>query len=117
MKGNNIVIEKLAHSCRPVLIDFGKACFIKDAHTYHLTKQQMKRYEKLYPHVAPEVRQGVATQSCESDIYSFGRIPYEINTLKLNLPMLHRMADKCMSSSYKIRPKAKELKVFVFNLK
>ena len=30
IKGNNVVIESLAHGLRLVLIDFGKACYLKD---------------------------------------------------------------------------------------
>ena len=39
IKANNVVIEKILHtpdSCRPVLIDFGKACYVKDLLAIHL---------------------------------------------------------------------------------
>ena len=119
IKANNVVIEKILHtpdSCRPVLIDFGKACYVKDARTYELSIQQRRKYDKKYPQLALEVVQGVTSQSYESDIYSFGRILSQINSQKLRLPILTRMGEECLSSEYKRRPTAKDLKVLVFHL-
>ena len=49
-------------------------------------------------------------------MYSFGRIFLRINDMKLKVPVLGRMANECLSLNYKVRPKAKDLKVFVYNL-
>ena len=89
------------------LVDFGKACYLKDARTYKLSPEQRKKYEKQYPQIAPEVRHGITAQSYESDIYSFGRILLEINNVKLKLSVLVRMADECPSSIYSYKPKSK----------
>lgn len=113
IKGNNIVIEKLAHGLRPVLIDFGKACYMKDGRKYDLSAEQRKRYARRYP---PEVRDGIASQSCESDVYSLGRILLHVNDEKLKVPVLDRMAKECISPNYKMRPNAKDLRIFLSNL-
>lgn len=99
-----------------MLVDFGKACYLKDGRTYNLSVEEQKRYAKQYPQVAPKVRQGIAPQSYKSDMFSFGRILLHVNKVRLKLPALGSMADECLSSNYKVRPRAKDLKVFVYNL-
>ena len=84
---------------------------------YYLCINEKNRYAKQYPQVAPEVRQGIALQSYESDMYSFGRILLHVNNEKLKLPVLERMSNECLSARLKLRPKAKDLKIFVHNLK
>ena len=42
IKGNNIVVESLLHGLRPVSINFGKACFLKDGRTYDLSVDKEK---------------------------------------------------------------------------
>ena len=116
IKGNNVVIESLAHGLQPVLINFGKACYLKDGRKYNLSTEQRKRYAKQYPQVAPEIHDGIAFQSCESDVYSFGQILLHVNNEKLKIPVLNRMANECLSSNYKMCPNIKDLRTFVSNL-
>ena len=70
IKENNIGIERLSKAFRLVLIDFGKACYLKDGRMYNLSIKEKNRYAKQYPQVAPEVRQGIALQSYESDMWA-----------------------------------------------
>ena len=75
-----------------------------------LSKTVFYRHKRLY------YGRRSKTWSYESDIYSFGRILSQINSQKLRLPILTRMGEECLSSEYKRRPTAKDLKVLVFHL-
>ena len=72
IKSDNIVVDE----CGPkaVLIDFGKACFIKEAVKYFLSPEEKSRYKKEHPHIAPDLRDGHCNQSKSTDIFSFGRV-------------------------------------------
>ena len=54
---NNIVMEWLLCG---LLIDFGKACYLKNGRPYSLSVEQRKRYAKQFPQGAPGIRQGIA---------------------------------------------------------
>jgi serine/threonine protein kinase len=111
VKADN-VIEKLPptySSCKSVLIDLGKACFVKDAVLYNLTAEQRQKYIRHHPQIAPEVREGKSRQSYTSDMYGFGRILFEINGLKLSIPLLDATLKQCLDVNYKVRPTAAEL--------
>ena len=119
IKTDNVLIEFLPPNesiCRSVLIDFGKACFESEAASYSLSKEQIENYKKYHPQVAPELRSGTSKQSFSSDIYSFGRILHQINTNKLNIPVLNSLSEQCLSHSYKDRPTAQDLHTFFSNL-
>lgn len=90
----NIVIEWLLCG---LLIDFEKACYLKNGRPYSLSVAQRKRYARQYPQVAPGIRQGIAPQSYENDMYSFGWI--HVNSGRLKLPVLGLMAIECLFSS------------------
>ena len=114
-----MVIEYLPpdyKSCRSILIDFGKACFVSEAMLYKLSADQKQLYKKRHPQIAPEVRNGLEKQSPCSDIYSFGRILSQINTDFLTIPVLYSMAEQCLDSCSQNRPVAKLLHIFLTNL-
>ena len=56
----------------PILIDFGKACFLNDTKKRILSDEEKDRYHKELFHIAPEVSKGTCAQSILSDVYSFG---------------------------------------------
>ena len=56
----------------PILIDFGKACFLNDTKKKILSDEEKDRYHKELFHIAPEVIKGTCAQSILSDVYSFG---------------------------------------------
>ena len=73
IKSDNIVIVCSSRSFfSPILIDFGKACFVNDAKKKLLTVEEKAKYYKDHFHIAPEVIEGTWAQSVLSDVYSFG---------------------------------------------
>lgn len=116
---SKVMIEYLPpdyKSCRSVLIDFGKACFISEAMLYKLSTEQKEMYKKCHLQIAPEVRNVVEKQSYCSDIYLFGRILHQINTEILKIPVLYNMAEQCLGYCSQKRPAAKDLHKFLTNL-
>lgn len=65
LKSNNVVFSNGAG----YLIDFGKAC--------RLALPSAKRYNKIYPHIAPEVLHG-SPCSKQSDVYPLETVLYKI---------------------------------------
>ena len=119
IKGDNMLIEYLPpdyKSCRSILIDFGKACYISEAMLYNLSVEQKEFYKKNHPQIAPEVRNGLEMQSYCSDIYSYGRIFQQINEEMLKIPVLYKMAEQCLDYCSKMRPTAGDLHKFLVNL-
>ncbi len=119
IKADNIVIEKLPpnyNQCRSILIDFGKACYVAETTLYHLSPEQKERYKAHHPQVAPEVRNGVSTQSFASDMYAFGRVLRQINLLKLKLPVVSHLAEQCLDQFHQRRPTIDELHTFLLQL-
>lgn len=62
----------------PVLVDFGKACFMTQAKSYSLSSSEINTYKKHHPHLAPDLRDGICKQSFSSDIYSFGYLLHNL---------------------------------------
>ena len=119
IKGDNILIEYLPPNYkvwRAVLIDFGKACYTFDTILYKLSEEQKEVYEKNYPQIAPEVRNGLAKQSYYSDMYSFGRVFQKVNEDILKILVLYNMASLYLHYSSTTRPTAKDLHKFLINL-
>jgi hypothetical protein len=50
-----------------ILIDFGKATILSQAKFYRLSAHKKQEYTIKYPHLAPEVIDGVRKQSIYSD--------------------------------------------------
>jgi len=119
IKADNAVIEYLPpdfSSCRPVIVDFGKACLVSRAILYELTPEQQKQYKLEHPQIAPEIRNGLAKQSYKSDIYSFGRVLKKINSTVLKIPVLFELSQQCIEHVPQGRPTCNELHKFFSNL-
>ncbi len=50
-------------------IDFGKATTVNDGRKYSLSDTEKAEYTQRYPHLAPEVIDGITRQTKWSDIY------------------------------------------------
>jgi len=119
IKTDNVVIECLAPdfiSCRSVIVDFGKACFLSAALLYKLTPEEQSKYKNDHPQIAPELCNGLARQSHKSDIYSFGRVRKKINSKVLKIPVLFNLSKQCTDHSPQERPTCEELHIFFLNL-
>lgn len=119
IKADNMVIEKLPpnyNQCRSILIDFGKACYVEETKLYHLSPEQKEKYKTHHPQVAPEVRNGISTQSFASDMYAFGRVLHQINLQKLKRPVVSRLAQQCLDQFHQRRPTIDELHTFLLQL-
>lgn len=60
------------------LIDFGKAAPIETDRKCHLADSEKAEYAKKYPHIAPEVVNGLTSWTISSDMHSAGRIMQRI---------------------------------------
>ena len=74
IKDDNIVLYKDEEGLKPVLIDFGKACLIKEAHDKKLSPEMKRVYRERHSHIAPEIIEGTAGQATSTDVFSFGRV-------------------------------------------
>ena len=75
IKNDNIVIVCNSGSLSffsPVLIDFGKARLISEAHKKSLSKEERSKYRKQHFHIAPEIVEGTHSPSVKSDVYAVG---------------------------------------------
>ena len=81
---NNVWIPKLA--------DMGKVTLKSNPETYKLSNTQRDRYNKIYPHLAYELRNVLGTKtSVSSDIFSFG---YIFKHLYPSSPILQMLTSK-----------------------
>ena len=116
IKTDNILIERISNGVRALLIDFNKACHSDEGQVYKLSHKEKEKYAKHHPQIAPEVRCGFQKQSFASDMYSFGRVLYKINSKVLKIPCLSSMSVMCLSVKATKRPSANELSTFLANL-
>lgn len=74
------VLTKVNSDYRPLLIDFGKAISVSEAHLRRktLNLQEQAEYRRRYRHIAPEIVKGQAP-SCLSDIYSVGVLMADVS--------------------------------------
>ena len=54
----------------PILVDFGKACFLNNAKKKILSDEEEDKYHKEHFHIAQEVSEGTCAQSILSDVYA-----------------------------------------------
>ena len=79
MKANNVLINKATSSCpncqyNIVLTDFGNATDATKGGKYtHPSLKEPQFFEKMNPHLPPEVRSGNLPLSRASDIYAYGK--------------------------------------------
>ena len=75
LKSNNVVLDNKGGSYEPVIIDFGKSVPISGARGPKVFSEERKRhYTRDFPHIAPEIVQGIQGQSIASDIFGFAKI-------------------------------------------
>ena len=78
IKTDNIVFYIECAKLKPILIDFGKACPVKEGEYWRLSREAQQKYRLNHSHTAPEIVDGTAPQSPLSDIYSLGRVVIKI---------------------------------------
>ena len=103
-----------------MLLDFGKATSITDVRKYALNDIEKIQYVKYYPHLAPEVVQGYAPQSKQSDVYALGIIFHQVfdhaEMRDINSKVtkkVYNLAAKCTSPHAFNRPDAKNILVTI----
>ena len=57
-----------------VLIDFGKATTIQEVKRYHLSWTEQAEHTRNYPHLTPELIEGITKQTQRTDMFSAGQI-------------------------------------------
>ena len=75
IKCDNILLtsnDSSSTNVNAVLNDFSKCTPVTEGKMYRLSSQDKQKYHKYHSHIAPEVIEGVASQSTKSDIYSLG---------------------------------------------
>ena len=108
LKVDNVLVAQYVALTREnyqvVLIDFGTATRFTEAKRYNLSEFERREYICKYPHIAPEVIEGELKQSTFSDMFSFGKVLYQImdHNCIADLPHtqqsnLSKFADKLMS--------------------
>lgn len=114
IKSDNIVVHSSSGKFSLVLIDFGKACLVKEGETKALSSAEKSRYYKEHYHIAPEVIEGQFAQSIKSDVYSAGVVIASLFKFSKYRP-LKELARHCLKS-YLTRCTSKELSSLVSSL-
>ena len=89
LKPNNVVIcDTLQPSdaeigLQIVVIDFGKATTVDKGRRYSLNSLEKSEHIRRYPHIAPEVTEGITSQTTMSDVYSLGYVFQKVVDSKL----------------------------------
>ena len=112
LKSNNVLLEKQMESqWNPVIIDFGKARFIKDPKPLmSLTASSQASYMRHYLHIAPEIVAGSGRQSVLSDVFSLGKIVLEIlNLLPTATATSLKVAERAILDNPGKRPSIDEI--------
>ena len=116
IKCDNIMLHSTEDTCTGVLIDFGKACLLKNGQRYHLAPSLQKEYLMKHSHIPPDVVYGRSRQSHASDVYAFGKVIKHINAEKLNIPLLQSIGSLCIESDASNRPSAQDIHTSLSNL-
>ena len=72
IQNDNIVVHCSSGKFSLVLIDFGKACLVKEWKTKAFSSAEKSRCYKEHYHIAPEIIEGQFAQSVKSGMYSAG---------------------------------------------
>ena len=99
-----------------VVVDFGKATAVDDGKKYHLNPIERSEYLTRYPHMAPEIIEGITTQTVMSEVYALGGILRRVldhgTTVDQRvIKEFSNIASRCRSPRYFCRPTAKEVLV------
>ncbi len=105
LKVDNIVLGTTLLKCiKPCIVDFGKACKEEHAKKYCLTEEQKEIYKNEHTQVAPDLRDGLVSQSIRSDVYSLGRIMKKMNSSVIKSRELVHVIKECLSYHAHNRP-------------
>ena len=91
-----------------VLNDFGKSRCITQGKLYKLSPAEKEKYYKLHSHIAPEVIEGDAPQSVQSDIFSLGIVFCDVAGV-FKIDSLRQFAKRCTRSNPAMRYNLVEL--------
>ena len=99
-----------------VIIDFGKATKICDGKRFTLSDTEKSEYMRMYPYMAPELIDGLAKESPQTDIYSAGSIllsMHDHRCLQSLAPDINSaylsISTKCKSVHAHLRPSAQKV--------
>lgn len=80
LKANNVVFQgepnlpDASSKIQIVIIDFGKACERENGRKHNLSFFEKKQYRVNFPHMAPEIIDGLMKESVSSDLYALGKL-------------------------------------------
>jgi serine/threonine protein kinase len=103
LKLDSVVLETCDSQLSPIIIDFGKACFFKDARLLQIPKSEQAEYIKKYRHIDPEVAKGVRKQFESSDTFTVGMIIANVAKYAQNSPRLWQISNMCVGL-WELRP-------------
>ena len=82
VKLDNIVLGATrTGELKPYIIDFGKARQIDCGKMYTLSDSERQQFKVEHNHIAPDLRDGLVPQSVATDIYSYGRVIKQCNSI------------------------------------
>ena len=112
IKLDNFIFSTSSKSdIEPILVDFGKACFIGQGKSYNLSVSEKEEYKLNHPHLAPDLRDGLYKQTTASDVFSFGFMLYTISKKRCitNRDNLRALSKECMLYNSGERPEIKDI--------
>ena len=116
IKLDNIVVgNSITGKIKPYIIDFGKACHIREGRKYSLSDADINMYKREHPHIAPDLRDGLTHQSELTDMYSFGRVLKRCNSVILHSSKLSQSVLQVLSYYSKDRPDVETILTMLIN--
>ena len=105
VKGNNIVLGTTRlEDVQAYLTDFGKSCHQTEGKIYSLPVIEREIYKIEHPHIAPDLRDGLTSQSIKTDIFSLGRLIRKMCHRYSIVGELNNIATSCLLNTSKERP-------------
>ena len=102
LKLDNIVLGTTStKQLKPYIIDFGTA---RKGKIYSLNESGRERFKIEHTHIAPDLRDGLVSQSFQTDVYSYGRVLRRCNSIIIQSPKLKVFCRQVLSYHSNDRP-------------
>lgn len=96
-EADNVLISYLKNEYHAILTDFGKCVELTAAGSLvkHFSPEKQNIFQRKHGHTAPEIVSGASAPSYTSDMFSFGRMTYAVDT-NFQCSLLCSLRKKCI---------------------
>lgn len=83
---------------------------------YSLSESEQERFKVEHTHIAPDLRDGLVTQSVQTDVYSYGRVLKRCNSLIIQSTKLRKFCRQVLSYHSYDRPSLDKILSFLSHI-